>query len=48
MKRIVLAAALTVWCTVLFADNNSYSTRFNISGAGMTTSGIPYILNQNW
>lgn len=28
--------------------NNSYSTRFNISGAGMTTSGIPYILNQNW
>jgi len=28
--------------------NNSYSTRFNISGAGITASGIPYILNQNW
>ena len=28
--------------------NNSYSTRFNISGAGITASGIPYVLNQNW
>ena len=28
--------------------NNSYSTRFNISGAGITASGVPYILNQNW
>jgi hypothetical protein len=28
--------------------NNSYSTKFNISGAGITASGIPYILNQNW
>ena len=28
--------------------NNSYSTKFNISGAGITASGVPYILNQNW
>ena len=28
--------------------NNSYSTRYTISGAGITASGIPYILNQNW
>ena len=28
--------------------NNSYSTNFNISGAGITASGVPYILNQNW
>ena len=28
--------------------NNSYSTRFNITGAGITASDIPYILNQNW
>lgn len=28
--------------------NNSYSRRYNISGAGITASGIPYILNQNW
>ena len=28
--------------------NNSYSKRFTFSGAGITASGIPYILNQNW
>ena len=28
--------------------NNSYSRRYKISGAGITASGIPYILNQNW
>ena len=28
--------------------NNSYSTKFNISGAGITASGVPYILNRNW
>ena len=28
--------------------NNSHSTRFNINAAGITASGVPYILNQNW
>ena len=28
--------------------NNSYSTHYTISGAGITASGVPYILNQNW
>ena len=28
--------------------NNSYSTKFNISGAGITASGVPYVLDQNW
>ena len=28
--------------------NNSISTHFNVSAAGITASGIPYILNQNW
>ena len=28
--------------------NNSYSAKFTISGAGITASGVPYILNQNW
>ena len=28
--------------------NNSISKRYIISGAGITASGIPYILNQNW
>jgi len=28
--------------------NNSYSTRFNISGAGITASGMPYILDKNF
>jgi hypothetical protein len=28
--------------------NNSFSTRYTISGAGITASGIPYILKQNW
>lgn len=28
--------------------NNSFSNHYSISGAGMTASGIPYILNQNW
>lgn len=28
--------------------NNSFSRRFTISGAGITASGIPYVLNQNW
>ena len=28
--------------------NNSFTRRFTISGAGITASGVPYILNQNW
>ena len=28
--------------------NNSYSQHYSINGAGITASGIPYILNQNW
>ena len=28
--------------------NNSYSQRFTVTGAGITASGIPYILNQTW
>ena len=28
--------------------NNSFSRMFTISAAGITASGIPYILNQNW
>ena len=28
--------------------NNSVTTRFNISAAGMTASGVPYTLNQDW
>ena len=28
--------------------NNSYSTHFNISGAGITASGMPYILDKNF
>jgi hypothetical protein len=28
--------------------NNSFSTRYTISGAGITASGIPYILKQDW
>ena len=28
--------------------NNSITTRFDISAAGITASGIPYVLNQNW
>ena len=28
--------------------NNSFSNRYTISGAGITASGVPYILNQNW
>ena len=28
--------------------NNSITDHFNISAAGITASGIPYILNQNW
>ena len=28
--------------------NNSYSQRYTVRGAGITASGIPYILNQNW
>ena len=28
--------------------NNSYSTSYTISGAGITASGIPYVLNQDW
>ena len=28
--------------------NNSYSTRYTINGAGITASGIPYILNEKW
>ena len=28
--------------------NSSITTHFNVSAAGITTSGVPYILNQNW
>ena len=28
--------------------NNSVTSHFNISAAGITASGIPYILNENW
>ena len=28
--------------------NNSFSRMFTISAAGITASGVPYILNQNW
>ena len=28
--------------------NNGISDRFRISAAGITASGIPYILDQNW
>ena len=28
--------------------NSSITTHFNVSAAGITASGIPYILNQNW
>ena len=28
--------------------NNSITTHFNISAAGMTASGTPYTLNQDW
>ena len=28
--------------------NNSYSTHYTVSGAGITASGIPYVLNQEW
>ena len=28
--------------------NNSITTHFNISAAGMTASGVPYTLNQDW
>ena len=28
--------------------NNSFSTGYTISGAGITESGVPYVLNQNW
>ena len=28
--------------------NNSYSQHYTISGAGITPSGIPYILKQDW
>jgi len=28
--------------------NNSFSRKFTINAAGITASGIPYILNQNW
>ena len=28
--------------------NNSFTKHFNVSAAGITASGIPYILNQNW
>ena len=28
--------------------NNSFTRRFTINAAGITASGIPYILNQNW
>ena len=28
--------------------NNSFSTHYTINGTGITASGIPYILNQNW
>jgi hypothetical protein len=28
--------------------NNSFTRRFTINAAGITASGIPYVLNQNW
>ena len=28
--------------------NNSFSRKFTINAAGITASGVPYILNQNW
>ena len=28
--------------------NNSFTRRFTINAAGITASGIPYILNQDW
>ena len=28
--------------------NNSYSRHYTVSGAGITASGIPYVLEQNW
>jgi hypothetical protein len=28
--------------------NNSFTRRFTINAAGITVSGVPYILNQNW
>ena len=28
--------------------NNSITNHFNISAAGITASGVPYILNENW
>jgi hypothetical protein len=28
--------------------NNSFTRKFTINAAGITASGIPYILNQNW
>ena len=28
--------------------NNSFSHKFTINAAGITASGIPYILNENW
>lgn len=28
--------------------NNSYTQKYTISGAGITASGTPYIINQNW
>jgi len=28
--------------------NNSYSTKFNVSGAGITTSGMPYVLDKDF
>ena len=28
--------------------NNSFTRRFTINAAGITASGVPYVLNQNW
>ena len=28
--------------------NNSFTRKFTITGAGITASGVPYILKQNW
>lgn len=28
--------------------NNSYSTKFNVSGAGITASGMPYVLDKDF
>ena len=28
--------------------NNSFTRKFTINAAGITASGVPYILNQNW